>query len=30
MIGADPVIPDFGKGSDCVLENRTFCWDWAQ
>jgi osmoprotectant transport system permease protein len=30
MIGAEPVIPDFGKGSDCVLENRAFCWDWAQ
>ena len=20
-----PVIPDFGKGSDCVVENRLFC-----
>jgi osmoprotectant transport system permease protein len=23
-----PVIPDFGRASDCVRENRTFCWDW--
>jgi osmoprotectant transport system permease protein len=30
MKPADPVIPEFGKGSDCVLENRTFCWDWAR
>jgi osmoprotectant transport system permease protein len=29
VIAADPVIPEFGKGSDCVLANRTFCWDWA-
>ena len=25
-----PVIPDFGRGSDCVRENRLFCWDWAR
>jgi osmoprotectant transport system permease protein len=24
-----PVIPDFGRGSDCVTENRFFCWDWV-
>jgi osmoprotectant transport system permease protein len=24
-----PVIPEFGRGSDCVRENRIFCWDWA-
>ena len=24
-----PVIPQFGHASDCVLANRTFCWDWA-
>lgn len=24
-----PVIPDFERGSDCVRENRAFCWDWA-
>lgn len=23
-----PVIPDFGKTSDCVQQNGTFCWDW--
>jgi osmoprotectant transport system permease protein len=26
----EPVIPDFGEGSDCVVENRFFCWDWTQ
>ena len=26
----EPVIPDFGAGSDCVVENRLFCWDWVQ
>jgi osmoprotectant transport system permease protein len=25
---SEPVIPDFGRASDCVRENRTFCWDW--
>ena len=25
-----PVIPDFGKGSDCVVENRLFCPDWVR
>ena len=24
-----PVIPDFGEGSDCVVENRLFCPDWV-
>jgi osmoprotectant transport system permease protein len=23
-----PVIPDFGKTSQCVLDNRLFCWNW--
>jgi osmoprotectant transport system permease protein len=23
-----PVIPEFGRGGDCVRENRQFCWDW--
>jgi len=27
---AGPVIPQFGKASECVLANRTFCWDWAR
>jgi osmoprotectant transport system permease protein len=26
----EPVIPQFGKASECVLANRTFCWDWAR
>jgi len=26
----EPVIPDFGTASDCVLENRHFCWDWVR
>jgi osmoprotectant transport system permease protein len=30
VTGAEPVIPDFGKASECVLENDTFCWDWAR
>jgi osmoprotectant transport system permease protein len=25
-----PVIPEFGQGSECVRENRTFCVDWVQ
>jgi osmoprotectant transport system permease protein len=25
-----PTIPEFGQGSDCVRENRTFCPDWVQ
>jgi osmoprotectant transport system permease protein len=25
----EPVIPDFGEGSDCVTENRLFCTDWV-
>jgi osmoprotectant transport system permease protein len=27
---ADPVIPDFGEGSECVTENRLFCPDWVR
>ena len=26
----DPVIPDFGEGSECVVENRLFCTDWVR
>jgi osmoprotectant transport system permease protein len=26
----EPVIPDFGEGSDCVTENRFFCPDWVR
>ena len=29
VAGDDPVIPDFGRGSDCVRENRLFCVDWV-
>ena len=25
-----PVIPEFGQGSECVRENRAFCWDWVE
>ena len=25
-----PVIPDFGKGSECVVQNRLFCPDWVR
>ena len=25
---AGPVIPTFQKGSQCVRENKQFCWDW--
>ena len=24
-----PVIPEFERGSDCVRENRQFCFDWV-
>ena len=27
---AEPVIPDFGRGSSCVRENGAFCWDWVR
>ena len=30
MTGGEPVIPDFGRTSSCVRENRTFCADWVQ
>jgi osmoprotectant transport system permease protein len=26
----EPVIPDFGEGSACVVENRLFCADWVR
>lgn len=25
---AGPVIPDFGRGSNCVRDNHLFCWSW--
>ena len=30
MTEAGPVIPQFGQGSECVRENRAFCWDWVR
>ena len=30
MIASDPVIPNFGQASSCVLANRLFCWDWVR
>ena len=29
-MSSEPVIPDFGEGSDCVTQNRTFCMDWVR
>jgi osmoprotectant transport system permease protein len=29
IAGGEPVIPEFGRGSECVRENRLFCWDWV-
>jgi len=29
LLAAGPVIPDFGRSSDCVRENGQFCWDWV-
>jgi osmoprotectant transport system permease protein len=32
MLAAGPpvVIPDFGGPSECVADNRAFCWDWVR
>jgi osmoprotectant transport system permease protein len=30
MSEGGPVIPEFGQGSECVRENRAFCWDWVR
>jgi osmoprotectant transport system permease protein len=27
---AEPVIPDFGEASECVLQDRLFCTDWVR
>lgn len=27
---AAPVIPDFGRASSCVADNKLFCWSWVQ
>jgi osmoprotectant transport system permease protein len=29
MLGAGPVIPNFGTGSACETENHLFCWGWV-
>lgn len=28
LAGGGPVIPNFGTTSQCVIDNRTFCWGW--
>jgi osmoprotectant transport system permease protein len=28
VLAQEPVIPEFGHGSECIRENRQFCWDW--
>jgi osmoprotectant transport system permease protein len=28
--GGEPVIPNFGRGSECVRENHLFCPDWVR
>ena len=30
LAGDEPVIPDFGRGSECVRENRFFCAEWVR
>jgi osmoprotectant transport system permease protein len=30
LAAAAPVIPDFGRGSTCIRDNKLFCWDWVQ
>jgi osmoprotectant transport system permease protein len=30
LLAQAPVIPDFGTGSACETENRSFCWGWVQ
>jgi osmoprotectant transport system permease protein len=27
---AEPVIPDFGTGDECVRTNGSFCWSWIE
>jgi osmoprotectant transport system permease protein len=30
MTAAGPVIPNFGEGSSCVVDNHLFCWGWVR
>jgi len=30
VIGAGPVIPNFGQGDACVTGNHLFCWSWVR
>jgi osmoprotectant transport system permease protein len=30
VLGSGPVIPNFGTGSKCVVDNRIFCTDWVR
>ena len=29
LFAQEPVIPDFGSGSECETENHAFCWGWV-
>jgi osmoprotectant transport system permease protein len=29
IAASPPVIPNFGQGSPCEINNGTFCWDWV-
>jgi osmoprotectant transport system permease protein len=30
VTAAGPVIPNFGKASACITDNRAFCWGWVR
>ncbi len=30
LADSGPVIPNFGRGSNCVRDNHTFCWSWVK
>jgi osmoprotectant transport system permease protein len=30
LAAGGPVIPNFGGGSSCVVQNHQFCWSWVQ
>ena len=29
IVAAGPVIPNFGQGTTCEIDNGTFCWSWV-